>query len=169
MRAHVTICIAVFVLFTGCTAVPFDGPSEQERPVTVVLNNSANETQAFEVWVVEAPSTATTQLDDGRTGNYTIGEGLRSHSSGDYHFWTTVELPESARLHSRVKLNPGEVNQSTVDEFPQNFAVVVVLYQDSSKSGWWASANCADQALVGLEVTSRPDKYGDAFASYGCR
>lgn len=169
MRTLLMLCLGILIVLTGCILGPFVGPSEQERPVQVVLNNSADETQTFEVWVVEVPSTATTRLNDSRTGNYTIGQGLRSHSSGDAGFWVAIELADSARLHGRFVLEPDEEHRSRIEKFPRNFAVVVVLYQDPNVSGWWASANCDDQTLVGFKVHTRPSKYGDAWAGYECR
>lgn len=167
-RSLAVLTLGLLLLFTGCTAIPFSGLSAQERPVRVVLENSANETQTFEVWVVERSSTVETRRSDGLTANWSIGQGLATASSGPYP-WTKFEFPDSARLHGRFTLKPGEVNRTTIREFPRDLAVVVVLYQDPGISGWWASANCDDQALVGLEVHTRPSKYGDAGAAYGCR
>lgn len=155
------------LITAGCTAGPFDGSSEQEQPVPVVLDNSANVTQTFEVFVVEAPAKVKVQRADGITGNYTVGQGLRSHSSGPYA-WTTVELPDSARLHGQFTVEPSEKERSAIEEFSQNSAVVVVLYQGKNTSGWWASAYCSDGALVVLEVQTRPSKYSDALAVYKC-
>lgn len=167
-RSLAVLTLGLLLFVAGCTAIPFGGLSAQERPVRVGLDNSANETQTFEVWVVERSSTVATRRSDGITVNWSIGQGLATTSSGPYP-WTKFEFPDSARLHGRFTLEPGEVNRTTVREFPRNFAVVVVLYQDPGISGWWASANCDDQALVGLEVHTRPSQYGDAWAGYGCR
>jgi len=166
MRAHLIICLGI-LLIAGCAAVPFDGPSEQDRPVKVVLNNSANETQTFEVWVVKRSETVWTRRSDGLAGNWSIGQGVGTRSSGP-HPWTEVDLPDSARLHSRIMLEPGDENRSTIENFPRNYAVVVVLYQENV-SGWWASASCDDRALIGIEVISTPSQYGEASAAYGCR
>lgn len=167
MRPLPLLCLAALLVLTGCTAGPLGGPSEQDRPVELVLNNSANATQTFEVWVVEAGATATVRREDNLTGNYTIDQGLRTHSSGPYA-WTTVELPDSARLHGRFTVEPGEEKRGSIEEFSHDSAVVVVLYQDD-KIGWWASAYCSDGALVGLEVHTRLSRFGDAGAGYGCR
>ncbi len=136
-------------------------------PVRFVLNNSANVTQTFEVFVVEAGATVKTELDDGRTGNWTIGQGLSTVStSGEYY--VTVEPPESARLHGRYTLEPDEMIRSSINEFTKNTAVIIVLYQNG-KIGWWASVYCSDGALVDFKAVSRPSKAGgDGWASYGC-
>jgi hypothetical protein len=159
--------LGILLVAAGCATVPFDGASEQDRPVELVLNNSATAPQTFEVWVVDADATVTVSLNDSRTANTTIGEGLATSSAGDYYY-TAVELPESARLHGRFAIDPGKEERSSIDEFPRDYAVVVVLHQDD-KIGWWASAHCSDGALVGLEVTTRPSRFGDAGARYGCQ
>lgn len=163
------LCLSVLLVIAGCTGGPLGGPATQEQPVTVVVNNTANVTQTFEVWVVKAPATAMVRQDDGSTGNYTIGQGLRSHSSGEYHVYTEVKLPESAQLHGRYTLTPGEQNQSSITGFSRNGAVVVILSRGANEIVWWASANCDEAALVGLKVTSYPKPPGGAFATYGCR
>lgn len=161
------VCLGVLLFFMGCLASPFAGPSEQERPVKLVLNNSANVTQTFEVFVVEAGATVKTELDDGRTGNVTIGQGLMTvGTSGEYY--VTVEPPESARLHGRYTLVSGEVNRSSIQHFAKDAAIVVVLHQNG-KIGWWASVYCSDGALVGFKAVTRPSKTGgDAWAGYRC-
>lgn len=163
MRPLLLLCLGLLLILAGCTTGPFGG---QEGSVTVTVNNSANLTQTFEVWVVNPEATVTTRRDDGLTGNYTIGQGLATHSSGP-HAWGKVKLPDSARLHGRFIIDPGEEKRSSIENFSRDSAVVVVLYQ-GDKIGWWASAHCSDGALVGLEIYTRPSRYGDAGAGYEC-
>jgi len=131
------------------------------------MNNSANATQTFEVWVVNPKNNLTVRLNDSRTINTTISPGLTSSSSGQYHYYTAVEPPESARLHGRFTIKPGEEERSTIEEFPRTYAVVVILIQ-GDKIGWYATAKCGNEVLIGLEVTSRPYKFSDAWAAYQC-
>lgn len=168
MRPLLFLCLGVLLVLAGCTAGPFSTPSKQDQPVELVMNNSANATQTFEVWVVEAGATVTVHRNDSESYNSTIEQGLKTYSSGKYHYHTAVEPPKSARLHGQFVVAPGDENRSSVDDFSKNSAVVVVLYQ-GDKIGWWASAYCSDGALVGLEVITRPSQYGDAGASYGCQ
>lgn len=163
-----SLCLGLLLVTAGCVTGPFDGPSDQEQPPQLLLNNSANETQTFEVWVADPRDNVTARRDDGNVGNYTIDGALSTHSSGDYHAWKEVELPDSARLHGRFTIDPDEENRSSIDEFPRGYSVVVIVYQGDN-SGWWASTNCGSQALVGLEVHTRPSQYGDAWAGYECR
>ena len=167
MRLLPLLCLGFLLVLAGCTVGPFGGPSDQAQPPELILNNSANVTQTFEVWVVEAGSTVETRREDGLTGNYTVGQGLSSHSSGP-HAWRIVEPSDSARLHGQFTVNPGEKKRDSIENFSQSSAVVVVLYQ-GNKSGWWASVHCSDGALVGLEVHSRPSQFSDAWAGYQCQ
>ena len=106
------VSFGVLLLIAGCTIGPFGGPSEQERPVELVFNNSANVTQTFEVWVVEVGSAVNVRMNDSRTGNVTIGEGLSSRSSGEYGYYTAFEFPDSARFHGRFTVEPDEQKRS---------------------------------------------------------
>ena len=117
--------------------------------------------------MVEAGANATVRLNDSRTANSTVGGGLATHSSGDYYY-TAVEPPDSAKLHGRFTVDPGKEKQNSIETFPRGYAVLVVLYQ-GDKIGWYASASCGYEALVGLEVHTRPSQYGDAWAGYECR
>lgn len=169
MRLLSLLCLGVLLLIAGCTAGPFGGPSAQEEPASVVVNNSANETHTFEIWVVELPANVTYRRSDGLTGNWDIGEGVGSIEPGDNRTYTSVTLPESARLHRRSTLGPGEENQSSIEEFPRDFAVVVVVYQAENEIIEWVSANCADQDLLYLEVRSRHVKVNaDVIVSFNC-
>lgn len=162
------LSLAVLLVAAGCAAGPFADQATQERPVKLVLNNSANVTQTFEVWVIDSQASITVRFNDSLTANTTIGPGLSTSSSGEYRYYTAVEPPDSAELHGRFTVEPGEEKHSSIEEFPRDYAVLVVLYQ-GDKIGWYASANCGNEALVGLEVYTRPSQYGDAGAGYGCR
>lgn len=167
MRVRLLCCLGVLLLLAGCIISPVGTLSEQEGSVQLYLNNSANATQTFEVWVVEFGANVRVERTDGLTGNYTVGQGVASHSSGP-HAWTEVKPPDSARLHGRFTITPGNHTRSSIENFSRHSAVVVVVYE-GNRSGWWASAYCSDQALVGLEVHSRPSTFTDAWAGYGCR
>jgi len=168
MRLLTRLGLVALLVLAGCAAGPFSGPSTQEESATVGANNSANVTYTFEVSVVELPANVTIRRDDGVNVTTDIPQGLSSHSSGEHHTFTAVELPETARLHGRYTLAPGEENRSVIKEFPPNFAVVIVIYQDENEIIEWVSANCDDLALVGLRVTTHPDSAGRASATYQC-
>lgn len=142
------LCLGMVLVTAGCAAGPF---SSQDDSVIVAVNNSANASYMFEVSVVPAPANVTTHRDDGLTGTYQIGQGGRTYSPGENHTWTAVDLPESARLHGRYRLDPGEEEQSTIEQFSSEFALVVVIYQDKNRIVAWTSDHCSGN-LVFVEV-----------------
>lgn len=165
-----TVFIAILLVLSGCTSVTF-GPesSTPDESAVIALNNSANVTHMFEVWVVELPANVTVTNSNGNVATGDIGEGLVTSEPGDNRTFTSIELPNSARLHGQYRLEPGAENQSHIDEFPRDFAVVVIVYQNENAIIEWVSANCADASLSSLNVRSRYVKTNaDVFASYSC-
>ncbi|MFC6734427.1 hypothetical protein [Haladaptatus sp. DYSN1] len=168
MRPLPILCVGVLLVLAGCTLGPL-GPTGQKGPVTVVVNNSADTTHTFEVWVVELPANVTERRDDGLTATGSIGQGLGGGNPGDNHTFTAVELPDSARLHGRYTLDPGEKNRSSIEEFHSSFAVVIVVYLDEDEIISYVTANCDEADFVALGVTSRPNPPGGVSAAYTCQ
>ena len=152
-RSFLILCLAGLLVTAGCVAGPFGG---QDRPVKIVLNNSANTIQTFEVSVVELPATVRTKFGDNRTADNSIGEGVGQIRPPENSTYRAVKLPDSARLHGRYTLEPGEQNQSSITDLPRDFAVIVVVYQDENEITSWVSANCGSEDLLALEVQSYP-------------
>lgn len=163
-RPLLLCCLGLLVLVAGCSTLPLFG---QNAPVPVVVNNSANTTQTFEVWVVEYESNVTFHRDDGRAGTTEIGQGLVNYNSGDYHTWEAIDLAMSSKLHGRYTLAPGEEARSEIEEFSPNFAIVIIVYQDENEIISWVSAHCGD-GLGGVKVSSYPDPPGGVGAAYLC-
>lgn len=158
------LCLSLLLVLTGCVGLVFDEP--QERPVTAVLNNSANSTFTFKVSVVELPANLTTRREDGLTGTGPIGQGGGTHEPGVNYSFTAVELPDSAYLHGRYTLEPGKEKRTNIspsdfaskrETFPRRFAVVVVVYHDKNEDEIieYTTVNCDEADLTGLKVTSR--------------
>ena len=125
--------------------------------MTVHLENSANNSTAFRVSVVELPSKYTVRSSDGSSSNASIGEGTRVHSPGDNRTFRAVDLPDSAR-HRWFTVAPGETNRTSIDDLPRRFAVVVTVYESENEIISYATANCDDQALVAFRVTRIADR-----------
>lgn len=161
---------AILLIVAGCTTAPFGGSPEQEHTVQVVVNNSANATHTFEVWVVERPASMTAHYRDGTVVDSEIGQGLSNHETGPRAV-TKIDLPESAQFKGQHTLKPGQENRSSLRNFPRNGALVVVVSKNESEIFAWASANCDDQTLVGLEVKSEntPPVVPGISTSYECR
>lgn len=150
--------------------MPFGGPTEQERPVPLIVNNSANETHTFDVYVAKRPASMTVHYQDGAVVKSEIGQGLSNHETGPRTV-TRIDFSESVQFEGRYTLDPGQENRSSIEKFPRQGALVVVVSKGENEIFAWASANCDDQILVGLEVMSEntaPVVPGIS-ASYGCR
>ena len=168
VRPLLVLCFAALLVIAGCTTGPFGRPSDQERPVTLVANNSANVTHTFEVQVVEIPASLTIHYSDGTVVKSEIDQGLSNHDTGPRTV-TEIDFPKSARLRGRYTLEPGEEMQRSIENFSGNSALVIVVSRGKGDIFTWVSANCDEQALVGLEVTSYPTPPGGVFAAYSCQ
>lgn len=161
MRRFPLLCLGILLVLAGCVAGPIGG---QEGSVAVTVNNSANDTYTFEVSVVEYPANVTLRRSDGINSTGPIGPGLTTTEPPDNEHYTAVELPDSAMRNGRYTLDPNEMDQSSIEEFPRDFAVVVVIYQDENEIVSWVSATC-DGNLAFLDVTMF--HYGSGSA-YNC-
>lgn len=151
---RIRVFVLVVLVFTsGCIAVPFDQPSKQERPVTFVAENSVGTTHTFEVSVVQRPANVTYRRNDGMKEMVDIGEGVGTYDPGDNYTFTSVEPPDSARLHGQFRVEPGESKQSSIENLPRNLALVVVVYQAENEIVSFVTANCDDLAVAKLRVT----------------
>lgn len=160
MRILQVLSLAALLMLAGCTGGLFG----QNAPTAVTVDNSDNVTHTFEVMVVELPANATIRRDDGLSGVVDLGAGgVTTNDPGENHTYTAVELPESARLHSRYSLEPRERNRTSIEEFPRDFAVVVIIYEGDNIVAW-VSSTCPGN-LVFLRVTM--NDYG-ASASFNC-
>ena len=100
--------------------------------------------------------------------NSTVGQGLSNHNTGPRTI-TEIEFPDSAQHYGQHTLEPGAEYRRDIENFSTNGALVVVVSRSEDVIFSEVSANCDEQALVGLEVVSRPDPPGGVFAGYGCR
>ena len=167
-RPLLVLGLGLLLLLAGCTAMPFGGSSDQDQPVHLVLNNSANETQTFEVWEVKLGATLTLYYRDGTVVNATIGQGLSNHDTGPRTI-TKIEFPDWAQHYGQHTLEPGQEYRRNIENFSNTGALVVVISRSEDEILSDVSANCDEQALIGLKIVSRPDPPGGVSASYGCR
>lgn len=151
------------VVSTGCSAGTLTEPSDQGGPVHLNVTNGANVTQTLEVSVVELPANITYELSDGRTGYDDIGPGLSTSDPGVGLVYTKVEPPNSARLHGRYMLRPGETNVSNITNPPEDVAVVVTVHRSDGIVSL-VTATCGGD-LTYVEVKSR---YSGSGSVYDC-
>lgn len=160
MRLISVLCLGALLVSSGCLA----GPTGHGGPVTVQLNNTANATTTFDVSVVPLPAEANVILSDGRRYDASIGTaGLSTNDPGE-QYYAAVHLPDDARPHGQYRLAPGETNTSSIEEVPDEFAVVVVVSRGDRILGW-VDSTCPG-TLAYVEVAMRP--YGTDSA-FDCR
>jgi len=167
-RVLVTLIVCLCLIFAGVLFVLFSGiggPSP-DRPVPVIVGNDANITHSFEIWVVKYPGNMTIRRSDGRIVNGSGGPGLVNTNSGPHHY-LSIEFTDSARLHTRQRLVPGEENTSYVKNFSSEKMVFVLVYEGDQKIISYVSAHCKSH-LIGLEVHSYPTPPGGVWAGYQC-
>lgn len=158
------LCLVSLLTLAGCSIGTLTGSSGQTGPVGFNATNAANVTYTFEVSVVELPANVTTKLPDGRTGNYDIGPGLATTEPTN-RYYTSVKPPDSARLHGRYTLEPGETNISNIStsSLPDDFAVVVTIHHNNGVVSW-VTATCSSN-LAYFGVTMR---YYGSDSVYDC-
>ncbi|KTG08586.1 hypothetical protein AUR64_18100 [Haloprofundus marisrubri] len=64
-----------------------------------------------------------------------------------------MEVPESARLHGNFTLGANETVNSSIEDPPRGFAIVVTVHRDKKEIISYVTANCDDLPLIGLKVT----------------
>lgn len=157
MNRPQVLLLIVLVFTAGCGALPIDQPIKQERPVTLLMNNSVDATATFEMSIVQLPAEYTVRRSDGLNTTAAVNEGITVHDPGDNRTFTAIELPDSARFHGRYAVEPDESNRTSVDDLPRNFVIVVVVYQDEDEIASYVTASCDDLPLAALRVTRIPE------------
>lgn len=167
MRYLPTLCLVGLLILVGCTGA-FNGLSEQEEPVTLIVNNSDNVSHTFEVWVVEGElndEEVIIKKRDDEDDRASPGPGLSSYKfTEQYGYVTSIEMPPNrSRLHGQYTLRPGERNRSSIEDFAKGSTVVVVIYEGNRVVSLVA-ANCNGDLLF-LDVTMR---YYGSDSGYNC-
>lgn len=168
MRPLSIFGLSILIILAGCTAGPFGGTPGQEGQVPVIVNNSANTTHTFGVWVAEG------ELNDreieirkkgGEVDRASPGEGLSTYKlDDDYGYVTSIELPPNrTQLQEQYTLDPGENNQIYIKNFKTDSTIVVVIYEGDRVVSLVA-AHCGGD-LAFLEVTMF---YYGSGSSYNC-
>ena len=172
MRCFQQLCLIMFLILAGCTAGPLGNPPQQEKPVPVVINNSANVTQTFEIWVVEGElnnNEVKIIKKNGKNDSASPGGGLTIYRlDGGYGYVTSIEVPSNrSRLHDQFMLAPNNENESIIENSTIG-STVMVVHSENGRVVSLVAAKCSEQSLVGLKVTSHPATRGLVSASYRC-
>ena len=151
--AVVTGLLLTTVVMAGCTGMPFGDPTPQEEPAPVKLVNNATLTETFTVGVVDEGANLTIQLDDGRTGNYTVGPGSSTYTSPNSPNITQVNFPDSARIIGRYTLEPGESKLLSIENVAPDQAIVVLVYDEEDGTYRSIKSLSCGQAILGYKIS----------------
>lgn len=167
MRPLPPLLLGVLLILAGCTAGPFGG---QEDGVTVDINNSANVTHTFEIWVADGAlddKEVIIRKEGGEVDRASPGAGLSTYKlDDDYGRVTSIELPPNqSHLHGEYTLAPGENNRSSIADFETGSTVLVVISNDDRVVSL-VTAHCGGD-LASLEVTMFHYGSGSAYDCQG--
>ncbi|WP_152529875.1 hypothetical protein [Candidatus Halobonum tyrrellensis] len=162
------VALTAFLLLAGCVA-PLDPPS-QAGPVSVLINNSANATHTFDIYVIEAPpSEAGIALqgpgEDDRITSLDAGSVVANLNPQVRSYTSAHPVPANqSRLQGRYVLEPGEEKYLNVTDFESNQVIAFVIWKDNEVISI-TSATCTGDLTA---VDSFINPYG-ASGGRGCR
>jgi len=163
--------LIVLLLLSGCITGVFGPSGEQSQQPTLVLNNTANDTHSFTVWVVDngvGEDWVTVYPRDRETYTLSPQGGVYHSHFPEEHVYVTDIKPRAnhSRFVTRVSVQPGETHRQNITNFSVGDSLMVTAAEDDRIFELIVS-NCDEQTLVGLEVRSLP---GPSTAnSFGCR
>lgn len=153
----VTIAATMVLLlcFSGCIASPFNSPSPQESSISIYLNNSANTTHTFDVYVVDGPLSEreiAIQRGNGETEYISSSEGitLRKFSEVDGGARSVKPPANHSRLYDQYSLSPTEEIHTNITDTDQSDTVVVAV-SNQTRVVSLVSVDC-DGRVRGVEV-----------------
>lgn len=167
MRPFLPLCLGLLLVLAGCTIGPF---AAEEGTVTVSINNSANVTHTFDIWVAEGvlnDNEVKIRKKNDEDDKASPGPGLSTYKlNGDYGHVTSIELPPNrSDLYRKYTLAPNENKQITIEEFETGSTVIVVI-KKGDRVVSLVAANC-DGNLVFLDVTMFGYGSGSAYNCEG--
>lgn len=137
------VWLGVFVIVVGILAGTFSGLPSLERSAFVGLNNSADTTRTFEVWLGNDPITDI-EVHRSTGGDYTTKTfpgGIGTSNVSSYHVATSMSFPENATLYGRYTLAPGdEVTFNVTEPYDETVFTIVVYNRDHVTV--WKTVRC---------------------------
>lgn len=153
MRFQIVLALTVLVTLAGCSAIPFGEPTAQQEPAPIMLVNNASLTETFEVAVVDVGSHILATRSNNQTANYTVSQGSSTIVNPDTYPFTRIELPDSARIHGRYTLEPGDRKQLSIENVAPNQAIVVLVYDEPDGTYRAIKTLSCGGAILGYKVS----------------
>ena len=137
----------------GCSAGPLGEPTPQEKPAPVKLVNNATITETFEVAVVDVGSNLTVTRGGDESVNYTVDQGSTTIQNPEVNQFTAATFPDSARIHGRYTLEPGESQLLSIENVAPDEAVVVLVYDEPEGTYRAIKSLSCGGAILGYKVS----------------
>lgn len=161
MRQLIILSLAVLLTLAGCSATPFVDPTPQQKPAPVKLVNNETITETFEVAVVPVGANLTVTRRYGQTFNQTIGQGSSTTITTTDNKDVKVEFPDSARLHGRYTLVPGEQKLLSVEGVAPDEAIVILVYDEPEQAYRAIKSLSCSGPIHGYRVQTRAGGHDD--------
>lgn len=155
---RVLVGLAAIAILVSILYGTFGGIPGLERSAYVELNNSADTTRTFEVWLGRDPITDIT-VHRSTGGDYTTKTypgGIGTANVSSYHVTTSLTFPENATLYGRYTLAPGDSRSFNVTE-PYRETVFAIVVYNRDHVTVWKTIRCSSRRW-GVEV--RATNYG---------
>jgi len=153
----------------GCSGGLYAPGTDQDMAPALVLNNTANTTHSFTVWVVEGPvgEDGLRIIPRDREPSDITPAGELFHVHYDDRYIEAVEPPaDRSRLVANISLQGNNTHRQQIENF-SNGDTLVVTAAENDRIFELVVVNCGRHPLTGLEVMSRP---GPSTAnSYSCQ
>lgn len=153
---YISLCFAVLVGLTGCSAGTFAETTPQKEPAPVKIANNATLTEEFEVYVMDVGDNISITWDYNQssnlTGNISIPQGSMTYHKGGL---INLDLPDSATRVGRYTLEPGQNETLSVESVSPDEAIVIVIYDEPEGTYRAIKSLSCGGAIVGYKVVTK--------------
>jgi hypothetical protein len=133
-----------------------------------MLVNNASLNETFEVAVVDVGTDITGYREAGGKFNKTVGQGSSTLKTTSDNKIVNVELPESARIHGRYTLEPGERRQLSVAHVGPNKAIVILIYDEPEQTYRAIKSLSCEWNILGYKVTTEAEGEDNTVSGHQC-
>lgn len=168
MRRFTILSLTVLLTITGCSAIPFGEPTAQKEPAPVVLVNNATLTETFKLAVIDEGANMTVHRSEGQIFNFTIGQGSSTTKTTTDNKMTEIEFPDSARIHGRYTLEPGERKELSIENVAPNEAIVITIYDEPEGTYRAIKSLSCGGPVLGYRVTTQAEGEDETESTHQC-